>query len=85
MKNTYFQPPPTVKMVYPCAVYELDSIDDRPADDGPYITTNGYSVTIIDKDPDSEYPAKMKAFRYHRFVRFYTADNLNHWVFRVFY
>lgn len=85
MKYAYFQPSETVKMNYPCVIYQLNNIDDKPADDGSYISTNSYMVTIIDKDPDSEYPAKIKAFRYCRFVRFYTADNLNHWVFELYY
>lgn len=81
----YFQPPPSVKLVYPCIIYVLDKIDTKHADDKPYLNKKGYSVTIIDKDPDSEIPDMLSTMPLSRFDRAYTADNLNHWVFSLFY
>lgn len=81
----YFQPPPSVKLVYPCIVYVLDKIDTKHADDKPYLNKKGYSVTIIDKDPDSEIPNMFTNMPLCVFDRAYTADNLNHWVFSLFY
>lgn len=81
----YFQPPPSVKLVYPCIVYVLDKIDTKYADDKPYLNKKGYSVTVIDKDPDSEIPDMLSNTPLCRFDRAYTADNLNHWVFSLFY
>lgn len=81
----YFQPPPSVKLVYPCIVYMLDKIDTSHADDKPYVNTKSYQVTIIDKDPDSEIPDMFLEMPLCSFDRSYTADNLNHWVFSLFY
>ena len=53
----YFQPPSSVKLVYPCIVYALDGVDANHADNKPYMSAKRYKVTIIDKDPDSEIPA----------------------------
>lgn len=81
----YFQPPPSVKLVYPCIVYVLDKMDTKHADDKPYLNKKGYSVTVIDKAPDSEIPNLFSSLPLCRFDRAYTADNLNHWVFSLFY
>ena len=81
----YFQPPESVRMTYPCMVYSLDHIAVNHADDKPYRNTKRYSVTIIDKDPDSGIPDRMLVLPMCSFDRFYTADNLNHWVFHLYY
>lgn len=84
--EAYFQPPPSVKMVYPCIRYTLSEIDSTYADDLAYTARRRYSVTVIDADPDSEIPDHIvKNFRYQYFERFYAAENLNHWVFRIYY
>lgn len=81
----YFQPPESVKMTYPCIVYALDSVDTKYADDKPYLNERRYSVTIIDKDPDSIIPDKLLVLPMCSFNRMYTADNLNHWVFTLYF
>lgn len=81
----YFQPPESVKMTYPCIVYSLDNINTKHADDKPYVKTKRYSVMIIDKDPDSEIPDRMLTLPMCSFNRFYTVDNLNHWVFSLYF
>jgi len=42
-------------------------------------------VTVIDQDPDSEIPDKVAEMPMSLFNRFYTADNLNHDVYNVFF
>ncbi len=51
--NVYFQPPPTVKMQYPCIIYKRDRINADFADNKPYKHKRRYQVTVIDLDPDS--------------------------------
>ena len=84
-QNTYFQPPASFKMTYPCIRYELDDIHLKSADDSNYYQKKRYMVTLIDKNPDSEFVDKLAALPLCRFDRFYTQDNLNHWVFEIFY
>lgn len=83
--NVYFQPPPTVKMQYPCIVYHRDSLDTIFADNKPYKTDKRYQVTVIDANPDSDIPDKVAALPQCTYDRFYTADNLNHDVYNLFF
>ena len=83
-RNAYFQPPTSVQMRYPAIVYQLDSIEKVHANDDMYKSLTAYMVTLIDKNPDTPYLEKLMALPYCRFVRFYTADNLNHWVFTLY-
>lgn len=81
----YFQPPSSVKLVYPCIVYVLERVDIKHADNKPYMSAERYKVTIIDKDPDSEIPDTLLYMPRCKLDRPYTADNLNHWVFSLYY
>lgn len=83
--NVYFQPPTNVKLVYPCIIYERDSGDTKFADDKPYNHTVRYTIVVIDRDPDSPILAKIAALPMCLFNRFYSADNLNHNVYNLFF
>jgi hypothetical protein len=84
-RNVYFQPPANVQMQYPCIVYELDTVESLFADNKPYRHTKRYQVTVIDSDPDSGLPDKIAELPLCSFQRHYTADNLNHDVFNLFF
>jgi hypothetical protein len=83
--NVYFQPPQNVQLVYPCIVYNRDFADTKFADDLPYSHMTRYMVMVIDRDPDSEIPAKISAIPRSVYTRFFTADNLNHDVFSLYF
>jgi hypothetical protein len=83
--HVYFQPPPTVKMEYPCIVYRRDFALTYFADDKPYKHGRRYQVIVIDRSPDSPIPDKIRDLQYCIYDRFYTADNLNHDVFKLFF
>ena len=83
--NAYFQPPPNVKMKYPAIVYNVDYIQPEHANNVPYMLSWRYLVTVIDRDPDSLLPAKIAALPKCVFDRFYTSDDLNHTVFKLFF
>lgn len=83
--NVYFQPPPTVKMQYPCIIYHRDDIHTDHADNNPYKNRTRYLVKVVDSDPDSELPAKVGELPMCVFDRFYTADNLNHDVYTLYF
>ena len=84
-RNVYFQPPTNVQMQYPCIVYNRDSANSQYADDIPYRFTKRYQVTAIDQDPDSTIADKIAALPLCSYDRFFTADNLNHDVFTLFF
>jgi hypothetical protein len=72
-------------MQYPCIVYNRDSADTEFADNTPYRYTKRYQVTVIDRNPDSGVPDKVAALPRCSYDRFFTADNLNHDVFNIFF
>lgn len=84
-ENVYFQPPESLKIKYPAIIYSRNRIDNNFADDNVYQQNHGYTVIVIDKDPDSEIVDRMSKFPMTRFDRHYVADNLNHDSFTVFY
>ena len=83
--HVYFQPPPTIQMVYPCIVYHRDYATTDFSDNKPYGYHKRYLVVVIDKDPDSTIPEKVAALPKCIFDRFYTVDNLNHDAYRLFF
>lgn len=83
--HAYFQPPESVKMQYPCIVYHTDFLLSDWADDKPYLKGTRYLVTVIDRDPDSVIPGKIQDLERCVYDRFFTADNLNHHVFKLFF
>jgi hypothetical protein len=83
--QVYFQPPPSVHMDYPCIVYRRDYEQTQFADDKPYARKKRYQVTVIDRDPDSGIPDKIAELPLCVYDRFYTAENLNHDVFKLFF
>lgn len=83
--RVHFQPPSNVRLQYPCIIYKLTDIDSRYADDNPYNLERGYQVTYIDTNPDSIVPLKLASIQKSRFSNFFISDNLNHWVFTIYY
>lgn len=84
-RNVYFQPPASLKLKYPCIVYSRSGSKNIPADNLSYIHKKRYEVTVIDEDPDSEIPDRIEQLPRCSFDRWYTADNLNHYVFTLYY
>ena len=85
IRNLYFQPPSTVKMSYPCIRYSLSEIQQRHADNNVYSTKKRYQLMLISKDPDNPHVDLIAALPTCRFNRSYTADNLYHYVFEIYY
>ncbi len=84
-RNVYFQPPESLKLKYPCIVYERSGIRTDKANNGKYLANKRYTVTIIDEDPDSEIPEKILALQYCSFDRHFISENLNHDVFTLYF
>lgn len=82
-RNVYFNPPASVKMKYPAIKYSLKEIETEYANGTIYTTRYKYEVTLIDKNPESEYVERILHLPYCRFDRQYPSDNLNHWTFTI--
>ena len=83
--HVYFQPPTNVTLQYPCIIYHRDFAETEFGDNAPYRHTKRYLVTVVDRDPDSIIPDKVAALPMTVKNRYYTADDLNHDVFNMFF
>lgn len=83
--NVYFQPPKGLTMRYPAIRYNRERIDTLHADDKPYKLDTAYQVMVIDANPDSTIPDEIAKLQSSSWVTGYARDNLNHYVFRLYY
>jgi hypothetical protein len=84
-RKVYFQPPPSINMEYPCIVYKRDNVTTKFADNNPYKHFTRYQITVIDRNPDSSIPSLVADLPMCSFDRSFTADNLNHDVYNLFF
>lgn len=86
VKRVYYQPPSIDKLIYPCIIYTAKNIDTNYSNGHRYLSFPSYELILIDYDPDSiihKYIMDLNNGCHIRFDRFYTADNLNHWVYEL--
>lgn len=83
--HVYYQPPSNLVMSYPCIVYELEDVNIRFADNGPYSLWDRYQATLIRKDPDSPVIRKLLGLPHSSFSRHFATSGLNHDVFVIYH
>lgn len=83
--HVYFQPPENVKLVYPCIIYHRDSTETIHANNRVYHNTQRYTVTVIDRDPDSELHRSVGELPMCAYNRFFITENLNHDVYTLYF
>ncbi len=84
-ENVYFQPPENLKMEYDCIRYSRTKIKPVFANNHPYILHDCYQVVAIYRNPDSDLPRKIALLPMCSHDRHYTADNLYHDTFILYY
>jgi hypothetical protein len=85
-ENVYYQPPESVKLKYPCIIYERAKTDVRYANNKVYNATKCYDLTLIYKNADSELFDKiLTSFQMIQHDRSFKSDNLYHDVFKLYY
>jgi hypothetical protein len=84
-EHVYFQPPTNIHLQYPCIVYERDNAESVFANNENYRYVKRYMVTVIDRNPDSDLPDNVAVLPMCTFQRHFTADDLNHDVFNLFF
>lgn len=86
INNVYFEPPQTIKIAYPCAIFHRGTISSRSADNRTYKKDDSYDLQWICREPDSEMVHTiLEEFRMIRHIRHFTADGLHHDQFKLFY
>lgn len=84
-RNVYYNPPESIKIKYPAIVYSRDRIDSTHANNTVYTLSNGYTITYIDEDPDNENVEKIARLPKCRFDRSFVSDNLNHYIYTIYF
>lgn len=84
-RNCYFSPPASIILIYPCIIYNYTNDNDDYADNIHYRSSKRYTVTVIDQDPDSKIPGRLKELPYCSSDRNYAVDGLSHFVYTLHY
>lgn len=85
-RHVYFQPPETVKLIYPCIIYNLAGSAVDYADNQAYSYTNQYDVLLITKDAENSLTRDLAmAFPMIRHSRHFISDNLQHDSYTLYY
>ena len=86
LPNVYFQPPSNITILYPCIVYNKTGKNRHFANDVIYLSQQGYQITVIDKNPDSDVADRIEEYFKHCVInRYFTVDNLNHTTLSLYY
>lgn len=83
--HVYFQPPVNLVMSYPCIVYSLNGENAQHADDLIYRRKRQYTITVIDRNPDSSIPDQVGELLKARMDRHFVNDHLHHYVYLIYY
>jgi hypothetical protein len=83
--HAYYQPPESIKIVYPCVVYERAKINATHANNGTYTHKTRYQVTAISSDPDSTWHLDILKLPLCAHVRSFVMDGLYHDVFELYF
>lgn len=91
--NVYFQPTINTQITYPCIIYTLTTVNVDHADNEKYIKRREYSLQYIGTNPDpviedtgeDAIDAILNSFDHIRHVNRFTAKNLYHDNFILYY
>lgn len=85
-KKAYFQPPESLKLTYPCIMYNLSDISIKYADNRVYNTKRRYSIYYLDTNPDNTMiETILSSFENITYDRRYVSNNIYHDVFTLYY
>lgn len=84
--HVYFDPPESVKLSYPCIVYERSAGDTDFANNMPYRFQMRYTLTVISRHADEPINAKLAmSLPSILYNRHFVTDGLHHDVFSIYY
>lgn len=84
VKNAYIQAP-TSGMEYPSVMIERSSSIRWGADNILYLLKKAYTITVIDRAPDSAIPDLVEGLPHCRFDRYFRTNGLHHFVFDLYF
>jgi len=83
--HVYFQPPENLRMNYPCIEYSRSGNYIRHANNKTYHHRREYSMTYITYDPDDPMIETLEDLPYCSMGRPYTAENLHHYPYTIYF
>ena len=83
--NVYYQAPGNMNVNYPAIIYTRRNINIKHASNKGYVLNKSYTLTVIDKDPDSKIVDKVALLPSCSHDRHYVSDGLNHDIFTIYY
>lgn len=83
--KVYFQPGETTTLTYPCILYSIEGELADFADNARYISNTRYSITVIDRDPDSNIWRKVLELPHTALETVIKTDQLYHWNITLYY
>lgn len=84
--HAYFQPPESVKMIYPCFVYFRNTDYTARANNRLYGYQHAYHLTYITDDSETNMPCLvLNTFPMSSQGRPFVSDNLYHFPFDIYY
>ena len=82
-RNVYFEPPETLKMKYPCFVYNLSRMNPTKADNLPYRVTQEYDVQYITREPEVDIPMRFAYSKRFTGGQHFVADGMHHFNYSI--
>lgn len=84
--NVYYQPPSTIRMRFPCIVYNKSDVKRLYSNDGMYSRKQQYQITVISPDPDSLTAEELEThFEYCKITNYLNVDNLHNTHLTIYY
>lgn len=83
--NVYFQPPPNIKLKYPCIVYKQAGDSKQYADNIGYIYKRQWMVTCMNQSPFDKASERLALWPMCEFNRAYASNGINHTVYYIYY
>lgn len=85
-QNVYFNPPESLKLIYPCIVYSQEPPNVRKADNKRYIVTNRWQLMVISPEVDYGLADQIaEHFDMCSIDRLFKSDGLQHWSLTLYY
>lgn len=76
--HVYYNPPESLKLEFPCIVYNISTINSVKADNKNYINYDAYKIIVVSKKVDNPAIRSILELPRTRYVNRYTRDGLYH-------
>lgn len=77
-RHVYYDPPANITMKYPAIVYTKSRILPKKANNKSYLLHIAYTITLIQRDDDSNILDRLLEMEYTSYDRPFVSDNLHH-------